>query len=58
MIFQFSQKRRWKKKRLVTASHVPFTGKLTQKIVKLCRISRRTEAVTVNVKDKFDLESR
>ena len=35
-----------------------FTGKLTQKIVKLCRIFQCTEAVIVNVKHKFHLESR
>ena len=35
-----------------------FTGKLTQNIVKFCRISQRNEAVIVNVKHKFHLESR
>ena len=39
-------------------SLVPFTGKLTKKIVKFYRISQRTEAVIVNVKHKFHLESR
>ena len=32
--------------------------KLTQKIVKFCRICQLTEAVIVNVKHKFHLESR
>ena len=36
---------------------VPFFGKLTKMIVKFCRISQRTEAVIVNVKHKFHLES-
>ena len=42
---------------LTNPSEVPFTGKVTQKIVKLCRISQRTEAVIVKVKYKFHLES-
>ena len=39
-------------------SQVPFSGKLTKKIVKFWRISRCTKTVIVNVKHKFHLESR
>ena len=39
-------------------SQVPFSGKLTKKIVKFWRIFRCTKTVIVNVKHKFHLESR
>ena len=43
-----------------TSSQLPFTGKLTKKIVKLSRILQRHKLLSsiVNVKHEFHLESR